>query len=358
MTAAASKTFDAWYMIEQGKPCEKRTEPLPPAPAGELVVQVAGCGVCHTDISFLHMGVPTRKKPPLVLGHEISGTVVEAGEGVDSSLVGKPVLIPAVLPCGECAVCRKDERRICPAQIMPGNDRHGGFATHVTVPARFVCPIGPEVLAKAELWELAIVADAVTTPFQAVRRSGLARGDLAIFIGVGGIGVHGVQIAHAAGAKVIALDVDPGKLEVAAQAGADAVIDVKGLDLKAVRGKIKEESKRIGAPGVLWKIFETSGTKPGQETAFSLLGFGATLSIVGFTMDKVEVRLSNLMAFDATLHGNWGCDPLLYPEVLSWLAEGRIQVKPYVEKHPLDEINRVFDAAHHGELKKRAVLVP
>jgi 6-hydroxycyclohex-1-ene-1-carbonyl-CoA dehydrogenase len=351
-------TLDAWFMVERGKPFEKRRIPLPSPPQGEVLVEVAGCGVCHTDISFLHLGVKTRAELPLVLGHEISGIVREAGEGVDPDLVGRPVLVPAVLPCGICDLCRAGHRRICSRQIMPGNDRNGGFATHVLVPARYVCPIGANVLRTTDLWELAIVADAVTTPFQAVRRSGLAAGELAIFIGVGGIGVHGVQIAHAAGARVIALDIHAHKLETARSAGADAAIDVTGLDTKAIRVRIKEETGRIGVPGVLWKIFETSGTRAGQETAFNLLGQGATLSIVGFTMDKLEVRLSNLMAFDATLHGNWGCDPVLYPEVLSWIADGRIRVRPFVEKHPLDDINAVFEAAHHGELERRAVLTP
>jgi 6-hydroxycyclohex-1-ene-1-carbonyl-CoA dehydrogenase len=241
---------------------------------------------------------------------------------------------------------------------MPGNDCHGGFATHVTVPAKFICPIPDEVLAKHELWELAIVSDAVTTPFQAVKRAKLNAGDLAICIGVGGIGVHGVQVAKGAGAKVIAMDVDDQKLEVAKQAGADEVINVKNLSGKEVKGKVKEASKAIGAPKSLWKIFETSGTQPGQQTAFGLMGFGSTLAVVGFTMDKVEARLSNLMAFDAEMFGIWGCDPVLYTECLEWIAKDRIKVKPYVEKHPLDEINQDFEAAHHGKLAKRAVLVP
>jgi 6-hydroxycyclohex-1-ene-1-carbonyl-CoA dehydrogenase len=358
MTGPDVRTMTAWMMTEPGQPFQQRVLPLPSPAAGEVLIKVAGCGVCHTDISFLHFGVKTRAELPLVLGHEISGTVVEYGRGVDPGLLDRPVIVPAVLPCGECAVCVKGHRRICGSQIMPGNDRHGGFATHVIVPARYVCSIPSEVLAGSELWELAIVADAVTTPFQAVRRSGLGEGDLAIFIGVGGIGVHGVQIAHAVGAKVVAMDVDSQKLDVALAAGADAVIDVRGLDFRGVRAALKEESKRIGAPPSLWKIYETSGTRAGQDTAFGLLGYGSVLSIIGFTMDRCEVRLSNLMAFDATLHGNWGCDPLLYPEVLSWLAAGRIRVRPYVERHPLAEINAVFDAAHHGRLHKRAVLVP
>jgi 6-hydroxycyclohex-1-ene-1-carbonyl-CoA dehydrogenase len=241
---------------------------------------------------------------------------------------------------------------------MPGNDRHGGFATHAVVPARYLCPVPDELLATSELWELSIVSDAVTTPFQAIRLSGLEEGDLAIFVGAGGIGIHGVQIAAAAGAKVIALDIDQEKLDLATAHGADAAINVASLDLKEARSGIKAAAAEIGAPKLRWKIFETSGVKAGQELAFSLLNFGGHLAVVGFTMDKLETRLSNLMAFDATVTGNWGCDPTLYPEVLDWLEAGRIQVRPFVEQHPLGEINAVFDAAHEGKLAKRAVLVP
>jgi 6-hydroxycyclohex-1-ene-1-carbonyl-CoA dehydrogenase len=345
-------------MTGQGEPCVEQSEDLAAPGAGEATVEVAGCGVCHTDISFLHMGVPTRAKPPLALGHEISGTVVEAGEGVDPALVGKAVLVPAVLPCGECSLCKAGHRRICRAQVMPGNDRHGGFASHVTLPARYFCPVPQNVLKGHELWELSVVADAITTPFQAVRSAGVDEGDLAICIGTGGIGIHGVQIAAAAGATVIALDVDPAKLEIAKSSGAAAVIDVTDLDIKAIKGQVKDQVKALGAPKACWKIFETSGTKPGQETAFALLGSGGYLAVVGFTLAKLELRLSNLMAFDATVQGNWGCDPELYPETLEWIGDGRIKVSPFVEKHPLSDINAVLDAAHAGTLQKRAVLVP
>ncbi len=348
----------AWMMTGQGEPCAENELKLAPVPDGEALIEVAGCGVCHTDISFLHLGVPTRMQPPLTLGHEISGTVLEVGGDVDQSLVGKPVLVPAVLPCGECELCRSDNRRICRAQVMPGNDRHGGFASHVVVPAKYLCPIKDDVLANHELWELAIVSDAITTPFQAVKNSGLEEGQLAICIGSGGIGIHGIQIAAAVGAKVIALDIDDQKLEVAAAHGAGATINVTDLSIKEIKGKVKEAAKQLGAPKFCWRIYETSGTKPGQDLAYALLGFGARLSIVGFTMAKSEVRLSNLMAFDAKVAGNWGSDPTIYPEVLDWIAQGRIQVKPFVEKHALSEINEVLDAAHAGKLQKRAVLVP
>jgi 6-hydroxycyclohex-1-ene-1-carbonyl-CoA dehydrogenase len=88
-----------------------------------------------------------------------------------------------------------------------------------------------------------------------------------------------------------------------------------------------------------------------------LLGFGATLAVVGFTMDKIEICLSNLMAYDAVAQGNWGADPLDYPDLLQWIGAGRLTVRPYVERHALSEINQVFDDAHHGRLLKRAVMV-
>jgi len=347
-----------WVMTAQGQPCESVSETMDTPPAGEVVVEVAGCGVCHTDISFLHMGVPTRAPLPLALGHEISGKVVKLGDRVDENLLGVDVLVPAVMPCGECELCKGGHGRICRAQVMPGNDRHGGFASHVTVPARYLCLVPEAVMAKHELWELSVVADAITTPFQAVRNSGLAVGELAVCIGVGGIGIHGVQIAAAVGAKVIALDIDDDKLAVAREYGADVVINTRELGFKEIKGQVKAAAKELGAPPVRWRIFETSGTKPGQETAFGLLNHGAHLAIVGFTLAKSELRLSNLMAFDATVQGNWGCDATLYPEVLEWIGDGRIMVSPFVEKHALADINSVLDAAHEGTLKRRGVLVP
>jgi 6-hydroxycyclohex-1-ene-1-carbonyl-CoA dehydrogenase len=358
MTTKTNGVWDAWMMTAPGAPFERRELPERSPEAGEVTVEVAGCGVCHTDLSFLHHGVKTRGALPLVLGHEISGIVRAAGDGVDRTLIGRPVVVPAVLPCGECDLCRAGHRTICRRQVMPGNDRHGGFASHVVVPARFVCPVPPSALARHELWELSVVSDAASTPFEAVKRSGLAAGELAIVVGAGGIGVYGVQIAAASGAKVLALDIDERKLEQARAAGAHAALNVKDIPVKEVRKLVRSEAERIGAPPHLWKIFEMSGTRAGQETAFSLLGFGASLAVVGFTTDRVEVALSNLMAYDAVVRGNWGADPVIYPELLEWVGDGRIAVKPYIDKQPLSRINEVFDEAHHGRLLKRVVLVP
>src|SRR5512139_1799830 len=155
-----------------------------PAP-GEVLVQVAGCGVCHTDLGFLYDGVRTNHPLPLALGHEISGRVVEAGAGAEAWL-GRAVIVPAVMPCGECDACRRGKSTICPSQKMPGNDIRGGFATHVQVPARGLCAVDEARLAKMGLTlaDVSVVADAVTTPYQAVTQAGVGPRQLVVVNGV------------------------------------------------------------------------------------------------------------------------------------------------------------------------------
>ncbi|MBK7407923.1 MAG: 6-hydroxycyclohex-1-ene-1-carbonyl-CoA dehydrogenase [Saprospirales bacterium] len=299
----------------------------------EALVEVAGCGVCHTDLSFWHDGVRTKKELPLTLGHEISGTVVEG----PAHLRGKNVIIPAVLPCGDCELCNKGRSNMCQNQLMPGNDFHGGFASHIVVPHQHLCPVPDDVLKTYSLDQLAVVADAISTPYQVLEKSELEKGDLAIVIGVGGVGVYGALIAKIKGAKVLAIDINDDKLALARKHGIDATLNSAGLSAKEVKEKVRGIAKELGAPKYGWKIFEFSGTKPGQELAYSLLTFTSTFSVVGFTMDKLELRLSNLMAFDAKLIGTWGCKPELYPEVLDLIASGKLNIKDFVEVFPMSK---------------------
>jgi len=329
---------------------------------GEVLVEVAGCGVCHTDLGFYYDGVPTRHPFPLTLGHEISGRVTLAGPGAESWL-GRAVVVPAVLPCGECEACRAGRGQICPKQIFPGSDVHGGFGTHVRVPARGLCPV-PD-LARPDvnphgltLESLSVIADAVSTPYQAIVRSGLGAGDLAVFVGAGGIGGFGVQIAHALGAAAVAIDVDDARLAKAAQHGADATLNAAALDFKSLRRSLKEFAEAWQVPTWRTRVFETSGSPAGQTTAFGLIGHGGYLSIVGYTPKAVEVRLSNLMAFDATAQGNWGCLPELYPAVLDMVLRGRVVLGPFVEPRPMASINDVFSELHQRGASRRIVLIP
>lgn len=343
-----------WQMTELGKPFQLKEVNCPQLKADEALVKVAGCGVCHTDLSFWHDGVKTKMAPPLTLGHEISGVVIEG----PANLLNKNVIIPAVLPCGECDLCKKGRSNICQNQKMPGNDFHGGFASHIVVPARYLCPVPDSVLKDYTLEQISVIADAISTPYQVIKKSELVSGDLAIVIGVGGVGVYGALIAKIIGAKVIAIDVNDEKLAKAKLHGVDAVINSKGLDIKEIKNKVRELAKALNAPLNSWKIFEISGTAAGQDLAFNLITYASTLSVVGFTMNKLELRLSNLMAFDAKLIGTWGCMPELYPEVVQLIAEGKLKIKDFVQTFPMSEINEVFKNTLAHKYDKRSVLVP
>src|SRR5512134_3667092 len=318
-----------WLMTAPKAPMvQSGFDPLPLA-AGEVAVQVAGCGVCHTDLGFYYDGVRLNHPLPLALGHEISGRVVAAGAGA-SEWQGKAVIVPSVIPCGECELCASGRGTICRKQQMPGNDIQGGFATHIRVPARGLCPVDERRLASAglSLADVSVVADAVTTPYQAAVQAGVCPGNFAIVVGVGGVGGYAVQVSRAFGATVAALDVDQGKLDTMASFGAALTLNVRQVQGRDLKKAIQDFTKKNGLPAAGWKIFECSGTAAGQETAFGLLNHGATLSVVGFTMDKVELRLSNLMAFHARALGNWGCLTELYPLALDLVLDRKVPLAP------------------------------
>lgn len=349
------KTIQTWQMTEPGKLA--RTEiPVPALAAGDALVEIRGCGVCHTDLSYFYMGVPTIQKPPLTLGHEIVGVVV-AGAGP----IGKEVVVPAVLPCNDCDICRSGRSNRCLNQKMPGNSlgTYGGFASHIPVPAADLCPVPPHPGVALE--HLAVVADAVTTPYQAAQRARLQPGDLVIVIGAaGGVGSFMTQVAKGMGARaVIGVDINQPKLEFMRGYGADFIINPSGKSPKDVKEIFKSYCKENRLPANYgWKIFEVTGTKPGQELALSLLSFIGTLVVVGYGTAETSYMLSKLMAFDAELIGTWGCPPSAYPHVLDMCVRGEIALEPFVETRPMSQIAEVFEQAHHGQLSKRVVLTP
>jgi 6-hydroxycyclohex-1-ene-1-carbonyl-CoA dehydrogenase len=340
---------------------ERQAREEDPGP-GEVLVQTAACGVCHTDLGFFYDGVPTRHAFPLTLGHEISGHVVAAGAGAEE-WIGAAVVVPAVIPCGTCDACLDGHGQICPAQVFPGNDVHGGFGTHVRVPARGLCRV-PDLTDRArnpaglDLAALAVIADAVSTPYQAIVRSGLRRGDVAVWVGVGGVGGFGAQIAAALGAHVVAVDVNQDRLTALGTYGVSLALNSAALDVKTLRKSVRAFMQTHRVPSWRLRIFEASGHPSGQGLAFGLLGPGAVLSIVGYTAVPVEVRLSNLMAFDATAMGNWGCLPEHYPAVVHLALSGRIALEPFLQRRPLSAINHVFEELHHGGAGGRVILIP
>lgn len=340
----------AWRMVEAGKPLQLSRSKLPTPGAGEALLKVRACGLCHTDRSFLYEGVRTNAPLPLTLGHEIVGEVLQAG--ADTQLeTGQLVLVPAVLPCGDCHLCDNGRGNVCRKQRMPGNDIDGGFASHILVPAEFLCEL-PADIENPE--SLAVLADAGSTAYQSVLRCDLAEASSVVVVGAGGVGGFAVQCARALGARVVALDVDDARLESIAPF-AELVINVRDLDQKELRKQIQGFEKDCGLEPTGRRILECSGNVAGQTLAYSLLNHNAVMCVVGFTLDKPTLRLSNLMAFNANLFGNWGCLPEHYPKLIELVRKKKILLEPFVETHPMKELNALLADPHHLH---RPILIP
>jgi 6-hydroxycyclohex-1-ene-1-carbonyl-CoA dehydrogenase len=347
--------IETWQMVEPGK-LKRVSIDVPQLKPGEVLVEIAGCGVCHTDLGYFYDGVPTVTKPPFTLGHEISGTVI-AG---DDKWLSKEVIIPAVMPCNNCPICAAGRGNRCLNQKMPGNSMgiYGGFSSHIIVPAQDLCVIPDRK--GISLANLAVIADAMTSPYQAAMRAGLKPGDLVIITGAtGGLGVYATQIYAALGAKeVVGIARNLEKLQRSLNYGATHVISSVDKSPKDIRDAFRSYCKEKGLPGYGWKIFEWTGTAGGQAIALELLSFVFTLVIAGYGMQKNEYQLSRLMAFDADILGSWGCLPKYYPKVLDMVLKGKIQIEPFVETRPMSQIQQAFEDAHKGGLDKRIVLTP
>jgi len=336
-----------------------RKDFLPPElQDGEALIAVAGCGVCGTDIGYFYQGIPTVAKPPLILGHEMSGTVV-AG---DAAWLGKEVIVPTIIPCRQCELCRTGRANRCLRQKMPGNSHgvYGGFASHIPVPARDLCEV-PHRNGFA-LEQLAVVADAVATPYQAALRGGLSPGDRVMVIGVtGALGMFMAQWAKYLGADtVVGLGRNPAKLENSLQYGADFTINISKKSPADVKKDFFTECRRRKIDSKYgWKIFEMTGSRPGQEAALELLGHAGTLVVVGYGPERLSWHISKIMVCDAEIRGSWGCPPEHYPFILNRVLAGDIRIAPLVETRPMSHIAATFEEGSiNGNPGKRVVLVP
>jgi 6-hydroxycyclohex-1-ene-1-carbonyl-CoA dehydrogenase len=322
--------------------------PTPEPGEGEVRVRIAGCGVCHTDLHYIDHGTPTFKTPPLILGHEVSGTIDAAGEGVSADRLGDRVLLPAVLACGQCNACRIGRANICEHSVMLGNNVDGGYAEYIVVRAQDAYPL-PEPI---PLVEGAIIADALTTPYHAVvHRGRVTPGDWVVVVGCGGIGLNIVQVAAALGARVVAIDVAAAKLDWATRLGAEAVIDAGATE------RVDREVRKITGGGAD-VAFEAVGRAATQEQALNGLRTGGRLVLVGYSPESLPLNAGRVMFRELEVVGSLGCRPVDYPRVIELARQNRVRVRELVtHRFPLEDVNLALDALRAGEVV-RAVVVP
>jgi len=322
--------------------------PVPQIGEDQILVKVAACGVCHTDLHYIEHGVPTFKKPPVVLGHEASGIVEELGPKVDKFKKGQRVLIPAVLTCGRCFACRQGRENICSAMTMLGNHFDGAYAEYVAVPAKDVLDL-PESI---PLEEASIIADAISTPYHAVKnRAQVKPGDTVVIFGCGGVGINAVQLASAAGGYVIAVDINPRKLDWAAEFGAAKTIDASKIE------RVSKEIKKLTGGGADIAM-EVIGNPRTIEEAFECVRVGGRLCVVGYTHEAISVVAGKIMFKEIEVVGSLGCRPVDYLPLIRMVEQGKVDLKRQVtHRFSLDEIGQAFEVMKEG-LSLRSIVVP
>lgn len=332
---------------EAHRPLAVEDVPVPTPGPGEVLVRVEACGVCHTDMHYIDHGVKTFAPPPLILGHEAAGVIEELGPDAPGRKRGERVLLPAVFPCGRCEMCLRGRGNICSDLRMFGNNVPGAYAEFVVAPAAYCIPMPEDV----PLAEGSIIADAISTPFHAVKnRAGVKPGDTVVVVGCGGLGMNVVQCAVAFGASVVAVDANNAKLELARSLGAVAALNPRGVD------RPDKELKKLTGGGAD-VAFEAIGNPATVRLAFESVRRGGRLCVVGFCSEEVPLPLGKLMYYEIEVVGSLGCPPGEYPRLIEMVRRGRIQLKPMVTaKLPLERINDAFDLLRRGEGLRTVVL--
>jgi 6-hydroxycyclohex-1-ene-1-carbonyl-CoA dehydrogenase len=324
--------------------------PTPEPGDGEILVKVAACGVCHTDLHYIDHGTPTFKKPPMILGHEAAGIVAKVGRGVKKFTGGERVLLPAVVACGTCEYCRTGRENICASMVMFGNHVDGAYAEYFVAPAKDAFILPREI----PLIEGAIIADAISTPYHAVvNRAEVKPGDTIAVVGCGGVGANVVQIAAAVGGQVIAIDLSEAKLERARKFGAVATINPSTVE------NVAKEVRKLTGGGAAIAI-EAIGTPKTIELAFSTLRRGGRLVIVGFSAQDAVLPAAKVMFHEMEIRGSLGCRVVDYPRIIELARRGTIKVAEMVtHRFPLERINDAMELLRaHDESLLRAVVIP
>jgi 6-hydroxycyclohex-1-ene-1-carbonyl-CoA dehydrogenase len=302
----------------------------------EVLIKVIACGFCGTDFHYIEHSVPTFKKPPIILGHEIVGEVIKIGKRVSRVKYKDNVLIPAVFNCGVCINCRTGRGNICNNMVMLGNHINGGFAQYVKVPNDKDLCIVPKNIGKLKIEDICVIADALTTPYHAVyNRAKVKPSDKVVIVGQGGIGINLTQFSKVACAEILAIDKSDARLESAKTFGADHVLNSNGEDLRILAKKVKE----IFNPGADI-VFEAIGKKETIEFAFSCLRPGGTLVLVGFCPETASLKVGNIMFYEMRVMGSLGCPPEDYSTVLQMAIKEQIKVKELItDRISLKNIN-------------------
>src|SRR5215472_14822787 len=338
-------------ILEYHKPLVLEDIAVPDIQVDEVLVKVAACGMCRSDVLlvdgfFQNYGdIP----PPVIPGHEITGTIEKIGSAVPKAaglVEGDHVVVAPGWGDGVCRHCQVGNTHICP------NVRWPGFGEYIPVPARYVIKVAKHL----KFEELAPLTDAGLTPYRGIKKirdaGGLGPDRVVGVLGIGGLGTYAVQYAKllGAGATVVAFARNPDKLAIAKQYGADHLIDIKG---KSANDVGKELKKAIGQDK-LDAIIDCAGAPEMMQLGFALLAISGHYADVGFIGDRIDVPLFPRVSGEQTFHGSfWGNNADL-SEVMALAAEGKIQHT--IKTIGFEQINENLDLMRGNHIVGRAVV--
>jgi S-(hydroxymethyl)glutathione dehydrogenase/alcohol dehydrogenase len=355
-----------------GAPLQLEEIPPPQPKAGEILVKVAACGVCHTDLHVIkgEVAFPT----PAVLGHEISGTVAALGPGVAGPPVGTRVVSAFIMPCGTCAYCAQGRDDLCETffalnrvrgVLYDGSTRlyrgdgtplamysMGGLADYAVVPATDVFPLPPDV----PLADACVLGCALLTAYGAVRHQAEVRpGEAVAVVATGGVGSNLVQVARAFGATpIIAVDVRDDKLEAARALGATHTVNAARTDVVAA---VREATGGRGAD----VVFEALGRPETVRTALAAVRDGGRVVVVGIAPHDVTVpvEITRLVRRSVRLIGSYGARVRGdMPALLHLTRAGAVAPQRAITRRvPLEEAPAAYAALDRGEIVGRAIVV-
>jgi propanol-preferring alcohol dehydrogenase len=316
-----------------------------PAPGpGRVLIRVEACGVCHSDIHLADGDWDLLRpitKLPLILGHEVAGTVSTLGEGVTDLHIGDRVGVPWIhWTCGQCEFCLEGKEELCLKQQVTGRTVDGGFAEYLVAPATHAARL-PEEL---NFVEAAPLLCAGLTIYKAMKAAGVAAGQRLAIFGVGGLGHVGVQIARAMNVQVCAVDVSEEKLELARSLGAEWTVNAS----------TEQVHKRIRGLGGAHVAMVASASPAAYETALRCLRRGGTMAVVGMANEPFKVSAVSLISAEARIVGSAVGTRADLRELFELV--GRFPIRCRIEVRPLDAVGEAFEALKKGAVLGRIVL--
>lgn len=325
-----------------GEPLSIEERDLPEPGPGEVLVKLLTSGVCHTDLHAAHGDWPVKPSPPFIPGHEGIGTVVAVGAGVDGLAVGDMVgnawLWSA---CGDCEYCRTGWETLCESQRNGGYSVDGSFATHMLVDAAYAARIADGV----DPVEVAPILCAGVTVYKGLKVTDTRPGQWVAISGIGGLGHVAVQYARAMGLRVVAIDVDDSKLDLARRLGAEMAVNARTADPVA-------EVQR--ATGGVHGVLVTAVHREAFGQAIGLARRGGTIVFVGLPPGDFPAPIFDIVLEGLTIRGSIVGSRQDMVEAIDFFTRGLVH--PTVQTTRLDDINEVFDRMEHGQIDGRVVI--